>query len=134
MEKLQPLVVQSELHSQNIKVFTALEFSRIFHTSPTKTKYFLEAYTDRGLFVRLRRGLYVLKNEYPSEEEIANQLYQPSYISFEYALARYSIIPEMVYTVTSASTKPTRRFEVSEKTFEYLTIKKWDNVFINKVS
>src|SRR5581483_9547970 len=47
-----------------------------------------------------------------------------SYISFEYALAFYHILPEMVYAVTSATSKATRTFTVADKIFAYLTIKK----------
>lgn len=124
MRILQPLEVQHVLEERGLHIVTASEFSRIFHTSLTRTQYFLETYTNQGLFVRLKKGLYAVRSSYPSEEEIANALYQPSYLSFEYALARYNIIPEMVYVVTSATTKPTRRFEIEEKPFEYLTIKK----------
>ena len=74
--------------------------------------------------MRLKKGLYGLKTDLPSEEELANRLYQPSYISFEYALASYNILPEMTYSVTSASTKPTRTFMVDDKVFSYFTIKK----------
>ena len=55
--------------------------------------------------------------------EIANGLYRPSYISFEYALAFYNLIPEMVYSITCATTKTTREFTVLDKTFCYTSIK-----------
>ena len=43
--------------------------------------------------------------------------------SFEYALAYYNLIPEMVYKVTSATTKTTREFVTDDKTYSYSTIK-----------
>ena len=67
--------------------------------------------------------MYVLKTDLPCEEEIANNLYRPSYISFEYALAYHGLIPEMTYMVTSATTKPTRQFAVNHLSFAYYTIK-----------
>ncbi|MFH1635475.1 MAG: hypothetical protein ABIG63_15910 [Chloroflexota bacterium] len=105
-------------------VFTSQEFQRIFHTTPFQTKYFLVKYAREGLFWRLKKGFYTLKTDPPMEEEIANLLYQPSYLSFEYALALYNILPEMPYAITSATTKPTRTFEVGEKSFSYFTIKR----------
>jgi len=120
---LKPLSVREELLKRGVKVFTPLEFKRIFHTLPFRTKYFLEEQVKLGLFVRLKRGLYALKTDVSPEEEIANRLYKPSYISFEYALAFYNILPEMVYRVTSATTKPTRNFAVGNKVFSYYTIK-----------
>jgi len=121
---LKPLQVRGELLKRGVTIFSAQEFQRIFHAPPSRAKYFLEEYTHAGLFRRLKRGLYSLQDPSPSEEEIANLLYRPSYISFEYALAAHNLLPEMVYAVTSATPKPTRTFVVAEKPFSYLTIKK----------
>jgi predicted transcriptional regulator of viral defense system len=67
--------------------------------------------------------MYTLLTDFPAEEEIANALYKPSYISFEYALAYYNMLPEMPYLVTSATTKPTRLFTTAYMSFAYYTIK-----------
>lgn len=120
---MKPLLVREELLRRKARIFTVEEFSRIFQTPSYSTKYFLEEQTDQGLLVRLKKGLYALKTDYPAEEEIANALYKPSYISFEYALAYYSILPEMPYKVTCATTKPTRIFTVVDIDFAYYTIK-----------
>ncbi len=98
-------------------------FARVFGSSSTATKHFLEGQTAQGFLLRLKKGVYILTTDPPSEEEIANRLYRPSYISFEYALAYYSILPEMVYTITSATTKPTREFVVGDKSYRFTTIK-----------
>lgn len=120
---LKPFPVRVELLKRNLRVFTPREIGRVFRATPEQTKYFLEEHSKDGLFLRLKRGLYALQDPLPSEEEIANVLYRPSYVSFEYALATYHILPEMVYAVTSATSKPTRTFTVADKTFFYLTIK-----------
>lgn len=121
---LKPITVREKLLQRKIRIFTAQDFSRLFHSTPLATKYFLEEQTKQGFLLRLKRGIYTLKTDLPSEEEIANSLYRPSYISFEYALAYYNILPEMTYSVTSATTKPTRIFTVFDKSFVYYTIKK----------
>lgn len=121
---LKPLHVRDELLQRGIRFFTQELFTRVFQSSPHATKYFLETQTKEGLLLRLKKGLYTFRTDRPSEEEIANVLYQPSYISFEYALAYYGILPEMVYTVTSATTKPTRLFTVGTLAYSYRTIKK----------
>lgn len=120
---LKPLLVRDELLRRGIRVFTPQVFSRIFESNPHVTKYFLETQTQEGLLLRLKKGVYALKTDPPSEEEIANALYRPSYISFEYALAYYQILPEMTYTVTSATTKPTRLFKTGATAYSYRTIK-----------
>jgi predicted transcriptional regulator of viral defense system len=119
---MKPIEVREKLLKNNLKIFTPQIFGQVFNASPTTVKYFLESQTKAGFFLRLKRGVYTLKTDVPSEEEIANTLYKPSYISFEYALAYYGVLTEMPYTVTSATTKPTRKFSVNHTFFSYRTI------------
>ena len=121
---LKPLQVREELLRRNIRVFMAQDFIRIFNTSPRITKYFLETQAQQGFLLRLRQGVYTLRTDLPSEEEMANAIYKPSYISFEYALAYYHLLPEMPYIITSATTKPTRLFITKSHSFSYRTIQK----------
>lgn len=120
---MKPLLVRETLLNKGLKVFTPLEFSRIFPESQEQIQYFLETQTRRGLFIRLKKGLYALKTDLPGDEEIANVLYKPSYISFEYALAKYGIIPESPYNITSATIRPTRLFTTDQLAYSYYTIK-----------
>ena len=55
---------------------------------------------------------------------IANNVYHPSYVSFEYALMFYNIIPETVYAITSATSKTSREFIVNKLSYSYYRIKK----------
>ncbi|MBM4461107.1 MAG: hypothetical protein FJ011_25675 [Chloroflexi bacterium] len=121
---LKPLPVRQELLKRAVTIFTPQDFQRIFRATGSQTKYFLEESARGGLFLRLKKGLYALQTDPPPEEEIANRLYRPSYLSFEYALGTYNILPEMGYSVTSATTLPTRSFQIGERTFAYLTIKR----------
>src|SRR5579863_1173434 len=61
----------------------------------------------QGKLLHIRRGLYCLTDMLgylikPHPFELAQYIYGPSYISFESALSFYQLIPETVYTVTSA--------------------------------
>lgn len=120
---VKPLSIREELLKRKIRILTNLEFARIFGLTRDQTEYSLRELTHEGLFTRLKRGFYVLKTDPPLEEEVANALYKPSYISFEYALAYYNIIPEMTYQITSATTKPTRLFAVGHNAYSYYAIK-----------
>ena len=119
-----PLKVQDRIREQRITLFTPDEFRRIFGMTSEQTKYFLESYTKRNMFVRLKKGLYALRSAMPREEVIANALYRPSYLSLEYALSCHGVIPEMPYTVTSVTTKSTTAFTVRGKVFSYIKIKR----------
>ena len=63
---------------------------------------------QEGTLTRLRRGFYLIEKKNPpllDAFEIAQQLYGPSYVSFESALSHHGWIPEAVYTTTSATAK-----------------------------
>ena len=121
--KLKPIYVQQTLQGKGVRLFSPTDFQRIFAVSLRAAQEFVKDHT-RDLFLKLRNGLYALRVDPPAEEAIANRLYAPSYISFEYALARYGLIPESVYAVTSATARITRKFIVGNKSFEYSHIKK----------
>jgi hypothetical protein len=55
-----------------------------------------------GKLIQVRRGLYV-DDPGTSKQALAACVYGPSYISFQYALAQYGLIPELVTVLTSAS-------------------------------
>lgn len=82
---------------------------------------------DKGLIIKLKRGTYLLnKNDRkinPSRLFISNQLYGPSYVSLEYALNFYGLIPERVPDVTSVATRKTIRFQNELGVFTYQHIK-----------
>ncbi len=118
-----PLLVREELLRKGVRIFSRQEFARIFPAEPYQIKHFLENQVAEGLLTRLKQGSYILRTDPPSEEETANALYKPSYLSFEYALSKYGVIPESTYSITSATTKATRLFTVDEKAFAYYTIK-----------
>jgi len=122
---LKPLEVRQKLLKIGVRVFATFDFVRIFDLSDTKAKYFLENQSKSdGLLMRLKRGLYCLRTDLPSNEEIANSLYKPSYLSFEYVLSSFGVIPEATYSVTNATTKSTREFIVNDLSYSYLTIKR----------
>ncbi len=104
-------------------MFSPSDFQRVFGVSLRATQEFIKDHCD-DLFLKVRNGLYALRIDQPRDEAIANRLYAPSYISFEYALSHYGIIPEFAYTITSVTTRITREFVVNNKSFTYSHIKK----------
>jgi len=87
----------------------------------------LDRWRKQGLLLQLRRGLYIFgkveRKIEPSRLYLAGQLYQPSYVSLEYALSRYGLIPERVADVTSVTTKKTAGFANDLGSFTYQTVK-----------
>lgn len=87
----------------------------------------IENLKQQGIIKSLKKGLYVhisIQDNIISKELIANTLLSPSYISLDYALSFYGLIPEMVVDVTSVTTKRFKKFKTSFGDFEYKHIKK----------
>jgi hypothetical protein len=76
----------------------------------------------RGALSRIKKGLYIQSGRgIPpySREVLANMIYGPSYISLEYALAYYGLIPERVEEVTSVTTGKNKSFDTAAGKFSY---------------
>ena len=58
--------------------------------------------SDNKEIIKLTKNLYETNKNAPGCV-VANAIYSPSYLSFDYALAYYGLIPEAVYTYTSAT-------------------------------
>lgn len=77
----------------------------------------------KGYIVRVKKGLYIWGGQLNpagySKMILANLLSGPSYVSLEYALSHYGMIPERVETVTSVTFKKSRSFSTPVGHFEY---------------
>ena len=78
---------------------------------------------DEGWLVPIKRGLYVVSPERTtipiSTPLLANLLYGPSYVSMDYALYHYGIIPERVVEVTSMTTRRGKVYDLLIGRFSY---------------
>jgi len=87
----------------------------------------LNRWQHKGLVLKLKKGIYQFNDNdrelNPSREFIAQQLYGPSYVSLEYALGVYGLIPEGVADITSVTTKKTAHFTNNRGVFIYQHIK-----------
>lgn len=79
-----------------------------------------------GELIRLRNGFYLIaeKIRLGSEtiipyEQVANLLYGPSYVSLEWAMSFYGMIPERVHTVTSMTLGRTKEYHTPIGDFAY---------------
>jgi len=70
----------------------------------------ISSLVKQGKLIPLKRGLYESEASVPGYE-LAGCLYGPSYISFEYALFYYGMIPERVTVYTSATFRKNRSKE-----------------------
>ena len=86
----------------------------------------LVRWRKKGYITRLRNQWYAF-NDAENHENIgwlaANLIYAPSYISLHTALSWYNLIPEMIATTTSVTTRKTNKFSTPLGDFDYHRIK-----------
>lgn len=84
---------------------------------------FISRLCKLGELIRLKNGFFVISEKIENDpvpfEQIANLLYGPSYLSYEWALSYYGLIPEGVYVVTSACAVKAKNYKTPLGTFEY---------------
>ncbi|MFC1524321.1 hypothetical protein ACFL6N_05980 [Thermodesulfobacteriota bacterium] len=77
----------------------------------------------KGVIVRVKKGLYIFGEDYRlhsySRELLANLVYGPSFVSLDYALSSYGLIPERVAQVTSVTSGRPRKFDTPVGAFVY---------------
>ncbi len=110
-----------------------LRFSKTAYIKTQNLLPLLSSYTNphdlisrmckKGELIRLKNGFFVIadkiKDDRTPYEQIANVLYGPSYLSYEWALSYYGMIPEGVYVVTSACAVQSKSYTTPLGTFEY---------------
>lgn len=76
--------------------------------------------SDSGEIIKLTKNLYEINQNTPGYL-VANAIYTPSYLSFDYALAYHGLIPEAVYVYTSATYNKKKKKQYNNKlgTFIY---------------
>lgn len=108
---------------EEFPVITLADIRMSFPDFDTKN---LINWRKKGYLVKLRNGYYTFNDIKTSENrifQIANKLYEPSYISLESALGFYGLIPEGVFSIQSVSTRKTNHFTTPTGTFHYHSMK-----------
>ncbi len=80
----------------------------------------------KRVIIRVKKGLYIFGDNYRrssySKELLANLIYGPSYLSLEFALHYYGMIPELVRACTSVCIGRSRRFSTPIGLYLYKSI------------
>lgn len=110
----------------NVQVVDSSTFS-LLGEDPQKIRCQVQYWVKQGHLILLKRGVYILsenlRRQPLSMGFIANSLVCPSYLSMEYALSYYDLIPEKTTVYTSITTKKTNLFKTPLGIFEYRSIK-----------
>ncbi|MFZ2653943.1 MAG: hypothetical protein WAX69_03440 [Victivallales bacterium] len=103
--------------------FTSQDVATLFPESGDKRYGLVKRAIAGGEIIHVRRGLYCLAPKFQKKklnlQSLAQNLYGPSYISLESALAWHGWIPEAVYTLTSVSSGKSKEFNTPLGAFSY---------------
>lgn len=89
----------------------------------TNPRDWISQMVKKGELMRLKNGFFIIREKIQNEPipypQIANLLYGPSYVSLEWALSYYGMIPEGVYVMTSVSLTKSKNFNTPVGVFDY---------------
>ena len=109
-----------------LSVFSHEMVSSILEKSFSNVNEKISNLVKNGDLIRLKKGFYTFSKLYQTKPinliSVANTLYSPSYVSFDYALSYYGMIPERVTEVTSATSKNKKLFDTPIGRFSYKKI------------
>ena len=115
--------VEFQTKMSPFRVFSVVDIEKQF---PSMNPMNLVRWQKKGYILRLRNQWYTFSDA-ESHENIewlaANLIYAPSYISLHTALSWYNLIPEMITTITSVTTRKTNKFSTPLGDFDYHRIK-----------
>lgn len=103
-----------------------LNLTDIRNSFPDFDQRRLFEWQKKGYIRKLINKCYIFSDRVYTDNEInfiANQIYSPSYLSLEYALQYYSLIPETVYVKTSITTRRTYHIQNNLGDFSYHRVK-----------
>ncbi len=121
--KITDVKLLQTLRDFNRPYFTVADLEKILGMRRNVLYVTLNRLVKSGVLIRLQRGVYQPEFQSLELEKTANQLYYPSYLSFESALSKYGILSQIPYTLTFATTKPTKRLSLAGNEIEYRQLK-----------
>ena len=108
-----------ELESIPQSYFTTADLEKVFNRSRKSLAVSLHRLVQRGALVRLSKGIFQTKSQTAQLEHVANQVYYPSYLSFESALARHGILSQQPYSLTFATRKRSKKLLLGDQEVQY---------------
>lgn len=108
---------------QKFIVFSLTDIRKIFPAFDSRR---LAEWQKKGYIKKIINRWYIFTDIEIKDHTllwIANRIYSPSYISMEFGLSYYELIPEAVFTLTSISSRKTIIFETTLGAFSYRHLK-----------
>ena len=99
--------------------FSFIDLKKISDFSDESLRVAVSRMVKRGEITKLSKGIYTVDISKINWEEFAVEMYSPSYLSFEWALARYNILSQKPINLTLAAAKRGRKIITSQNIIIY---------------
>jgi predicted transcriptional regulator of viral defense system len=128
-------ILVKQIYQSKLELFTTKTLRDMLGSKVSQSAFFsmLTRLTSRNILRKLERDKYILVGGHTHDFNIANFLYEPSYVSLEAALNFHGVLSQFPYEVASMTTRKPVTKTVDEKTYRYARIKKtlfWGYEFI----
>lgn len=112
-------VLRSRAPSEELDYGFVMDCLKDYSFPRTKLTHLLKSHA----LLRIKKGIYIFGELFARQphslETLANIMYGPSYVSLEWALQTYGMIPERVVEVTSVTFKRPQKYKTPIGRFSY---------------
>lgn len=99
--------------------FTLSDIRKVTDMEDESLRVSMNRMVKNGAVARIVRGVYTHDLGKVDWEKFAQELYSPSYLSFEYALGRAGVLSQKSYALTLATSQRTKTIETTSVTIIY---------------
>ncbi|HCC84637.1 MAG TPA: hypothetical protein DEP87_03060 [Candidatus Pacebacteria bacterium] len=103
--------------------FTVADLQKILSITGRSIYVTISRLIKSGALVKLNRGIFQVESQTNQVEQTANQLYYPSYISFESALAIHGILSQQPFEISLATTQRSKHLILGDQSVVYHQVK-----------
>jgi predicted transcriptional regulator of viral defense system len=115
----------NKIYSTKQKFFTTKDLKDTLEIENRRTfEQTIKRLEEENILTKIERGKYLKTNSNYQKFEIAQFIYNPSYISFETALSYHNLINQLPFEITCATPKRGVEKEFEEQIYSYLHMQK----------
>jgi len=115
-----------KLYQSKLDLFTTKTLRDMAGKYVAEATFFamLKRLTRQKVLEKLERDKYILAGAHVHDFQIANFLYEPSYVSLEAALNFHGVLSQFPYEIASITTRKPVTKKIDDKTYRYTRIKR----------
>lgn len=118
-------LITKKILDSDLNIYNLHSFSQLLDIRSSSSVFRIINHLIKSkVLLKIEKNKYLVNNNKTSVFALANQVYQPSYISFESALNYYSILSQFPYEITSSTCKQTEKKVINGQNYGFYHIKK----------